>query len=171
MKDVRLKLFLPLGKIALLCTLLLASCSIVLAQVKFSGACPKSVAVNQNFQIDYTVENGSAKTLQPSFGDFQVLSGPNPTQQFQIMNGHMSQSVVYSYVLRPKKEGTYKIDKAKANIEGANMESNELSITVTGPVQQQAQQRRRDPFSDPFGDDDPFEQMRQMQQQQSHEGQ
>jgi hypothetical protein len=165
MKDVRLILSRSMGKIAVLSALLLASCGYIQAQVKFSASGPASVAVNQNFQVDYTVENGSAKTLEPSFSDFQVLSGPNPTQQVQIMNGHMSQSVIYSYVLRPKKEGSFRIGKAKANISGVTMESNELSVTVTGPVQQQAQQRRRDPYNPFDDDDDPFTQMQQQMQQ------
>ena len=151
--------------------MVLVSFTLIQAQVRFSASAPKSVGVNQNFQVDYTIENGSAKTLEPSFGDFQVLSGPNPTQQFQLGNGHMSQSVVYSYVLHPKKEGAFKIGKAKASVEGVSMESNELTITVTGPVQQQAQQRRRDPF-DPFGDDDdPFTAMQQQMQQQMQQSQ
>lgn len=136
------------------------------AQVRFSAAAPASVGINQNFQVDYTVENGSAKSIDPGIGsDFQILSGPNPTQQVQIMNGHMSQSVVYSYIVHPKKEGVYKLGKAKASIEGATMESNELTITVTGPVQQQAC-RRHDPFNPFDDDDDPFAAMQQQMQQQ-----
>lgn len=121
----------------------------------------KSVPVNQNFQLSFTIENGSGKNLQlPTLNDFQVLSGPNTSQSMQFINGNVSQSVTYSYILRPKKEGTFKIGKAKINISGAEVESNELSITVTEAAQQQAQQQRRrspfgfDPFSDPF--DDPF---------------
>lgn len=136
------------------------------AQVRFSASAPGSVGINQNFQVDFTVENGSAKSIDPGIGgDFQILSGPNPTQQVQIMNGHMSQSVIYSYIVHPKKEGVYKIGKAKASIEGATMESNELTITVTGPVQQQ-QRRRRDPFNPFDDDDDPFAAMQQQMQQQ-----
>ena len=122
----------------------------------------KSIPVNQNFQLTFTIENGSGKNLQvPNLNDFQVLSGPNTSQSMQFANGSMTQSVSYSFILRPKKEGTFKIGKAKINISGAEVESNELTITVTGAVQQQAQQQRRsnspfgfDPFSDPF--DDPF---------------
>lgn len=136
------------------------------AQVRFAASAPASVGINQNFQVDYTVENGSAKTIDPGIGsDFQILSGPNPTQQVQIMNGHMSQSVIYSYIVHPKKEGVFKIGKAKASIEGATMESNELTITVTGPVQQQAR-HRRDPFNPFDDDDDPFAAMQQQMQQQ-----
>ncbi|MCW3124536.1 MAG: hypothetical protein JWO03_194 [Bacteroidetes bacterium] len=174
MKEVRLILSRSAGQIAVVCVMLVASCTAIQAQVRFSASCShKSVGVNQNFQVNYIIEGGEAKTLQPSLGDFQVLSGPNYSSQIQIGNGGASQSVTYSYILRPKKEGTFKFGKAKAGISGVTMESNELTITVTGPVQQQAQQQqRRDPFSDPFGDDDPFEQIqRQMMQQQSQQPQ
>ena len=88
----------------------------------------------------------------------------------QWINGNMSQSVTYSYIIRPKKEGVFKIGKATANIEGANVESNELTITVTAAVQQQTQQQhRRDPFSDPFFQDDPFDPSQQAQEQEQQE--
>ena len=150
------------GKAIILSCLLFAIYNISSAQIRFSASAPKAVALNQNFQITFTIENGQPKTLTPpSFADFQVLGGPNESSSMQWINGKTSQSVSYSYVLRPKKEGTFKINKAGANIEGANMEANELSITVTPPVQQQAQQRR-DPFGDPFGDD-PMEQQAPQQ--------
>jgi hypothetical protein len=156
------------GRAVILFCLLIAVCSPLFAQVKFSASAPKSVGVNQQFQLTYTVENGAARggVHLPSFDDFQLLGGPSTSQNMSWVNGQVSQSVTYSYVLQPKKEGTYTIGKATANIEGASMESNDLTITVTGPVQQQAQ-RRRDPF-DPFGmfDDDPFQQQQQQQAQQ-----
>jgi hypothetical protein len=162
------------GRVAIACCLLFTACSSVHAQIKFSASAPRSVAVNQNFQLTFSVENGSAKTLTPpSLTDFQVLGGPSTSQNMMIVNGTVSQSVSYTYVLRPKKEGSYTIGKATANIEGVNVESNELDITVTGPAQQQAQQRR-DPFNDPFGDpfgQDPFEQQEQQEQQQQQQQQ
>ncbi|MBS1625907.1 MAG: protein BatD [Bacteroidetes bacterium] len=162
MKDSR-----HIGYRAPLLLALLVSVTLSLsAQVRFSASAPASVGINQNFQVDYTVENGSAKTIDPGIGsDFQILSGPNPTQQVQIMNGHMSQSVIYSYIVHPKKEGVFKIGRGKASIEGVSMESNELTITVTGPVQQQAR-HRRDPFNPFDDDDDPFAAMQQQMQQQ-----
>ena len=152
----------------ILSCLLFAACSIAHAQVKFSASAPKSIGVNQQFQLTFSVENGAAKSLTPpALGDFQVLGGPNESHNMSWINGRVTQSVSYSYVLRPKKEGTFTIGKATANIEGTNMESNELTITVTGPVQQQAQ-RRRDPF-DPFGmfDQDPFQQQEEQQDPQA----
>lgn len=144
--------------------LLAFSCNGLVAQVKFYATTGKQVPVNQGLQLNFVVENGEAQSLKlPQINDFQVLSGPSTMQNVSIVNGHMSRSTTYSYVLKPKKEGTYKIGKAVANIEGANMESNELTVEVTGPVQQQARQRSRDPFEDMFMDD-PFEEQQQEPQ-------
>jgi len=141
-----------------------ASCTSVFAQAKFYASAGKQVPVNQNVQVNFVLENGEAKGFKaPSFSDFQVLSGPNTSQSVSFINGSMSQSITYSYVLRPKKEGIAKVGKASVSVGGATLESNELSIEVTAPAQQQAQQRKRghnpfgmpDPFDDPFFDD-PF---------------
>ena len=70
----------------------------------------------------------------------------------QWVNGTVTQSITYNYVLRPKNQGTFKIGKASIQVSGVTMESNELTIQVGAPAAQQ-QQRQRNPF-DPF--DDPF---------------
>lgn len=141
------------------------------AQVRFYASAAKQVAVNQNLQVSFIVENGQGKNLKaPSFEGFQVLSGPNMSSQVQIVNGSMSQSVTYTYILRPQKEGVMKIGKASIQVSGAQLESNELSVEVTKAVAQQPQARRQpnvwDPFDDPFFRDpmqDMFEQERQSQ--------
>lgn len=129
-----------------------------LAQTKFYASANKQVPVNQNFQVNFTIENGEARSFKPpTFNDFQVLSGPNSSQSVSFINGSMSSSQTYSFVLRPKKEGTFKIGKASVNVGGANLESNELTIEVTQAVQQQAQQPQRRRGFNPFGFPDPFE--------------
>lgn len=147
----------PIGysvKSILLLLLVLGVYVVATAQVRFSANGPKSVPVNSNFQLNFTIENGSGSNLKlPSLNDFQVLGGPNTSNSMQWVNGTVSQSVTYSYILRPKNQGTFKIGKASVNVGGATMESNELTIQVTAPVAQQQQQRQRNPF-DPF--DDPF---------------
>ena len=153
------------GRFIILSALFLAVCTYAQAQVKFSASAPKSVPVNQQFQIDYTVENGSASTLSPpSLTDFKIVGGPYETQSFQF-NGRLTRSTIYSYAVQPIKEGAFKIGKATAKIEGATMESNELTINVTGPVQQQASRRDPfDPFNDPFfAQFDPFQQQQARQ--------
>ncbi|MFN8287226.1 MAG: BatD family protein [Chitinophagales bacterium] len=153
--------------------LLLWVCSAVaFAQVQFSLTGPSSVPVNQSFQIDFKLNGairGGIKT--PAFTDFTVVSGPNPFTEQMNINGKKSEAITFSYVLKPKKEGTFKIGKASIAIDGVTMESNELTVTVTKAVaQQQRQQAQRqyDPY-DPFGMmqdpfQDPFFQQQQPQE-------
>lgn len=138
----------------LLLMLVFAMYTVASAQARFSASAPKSVPVNSNFQLSYTIENGNGTNLKlPSFNDFQLMGGPNTSTSMQWVNGNVTQSVTYSYVLRPKNQGTFKLGKASITVSGVTMESNELTIQVTAPVAQQQQQRQRNPF-DPF--DDPF---------------
>ncbi len=133
----------------------------VFAQAKFSMSAPKSVPVNQNFQLNVTLENANGSNLRlPNTNDFQVLSGPNTSSSMQWVNGTVSQAVTYSYILKPKQEGTFKLGKASITVSGVNMESNELTIEVGKPAAAQQQQRQRDPFSDPF-----FNQQDEQQQE------
>lgn len=124
------------------------------AQVKFYATAPKACGVNQNFQLSYTVENGSGSNLKLApLNDFQVVGGPNTSSSMQWVNGQVTQSVTYSYILKPKAEGTFKIGKASITVSGVTMESNEVSIEIGKPVAQQPQRQQRgwDPFAD-----DPF---------------
>jgi hypothetical protein len=148
------KAFVGTKALLVLCIAFFAlSCNQVLGQVKFSiNAQPDPVPVNQQFQLDIAIENGEPTQLTPgAMGDFQVLQGPFSSSFSQNINGQRSKTVTYTYVLKPKQEGTFKIGKAKATINGVTMESNELTVTVTKAVAQQPQaQRQQDPF-DPFG--------------------
>ncbi len=132
----------------------MVGCQWSLSQAKFYASAPKSVPQNGNFQLGFTLENGNGNNLKPpSLPDFQILGGPNTSTSMQWVNGNVTQSVTYNYVLRPKNQGTFKIGKASIQVAGVTMESNELTIQVTAPVAAQQQQRQRNPF-DPF--DDPF---------------
>jgi len=132
-----------------------ASCAQhVFAQAKFYASAPKSVPQNGNFQLGFTIENGNGTNLKPpAFTDFTLVGGPNTSTSMQWVNGNVTQSVTYNYILRPKNQGTFKIGKGSIQVAGVTMESNEVTIQVTAPVAQQQQQRQRNPF-DPF--DDPF---------------
>jgi hypothetical protein len=147
----------------MLCLVVLAlSCNQVIGQVKFSISAPSSVPVNQAFQLNLTLENGNGSSPHlGSMNDFQLVGGPSTSTNMQWINGNVTQSVTYSYYLKPKQEGTFKIGKASITVNGVSMESNELNVTVGKAVAQQ-QQRAYDPFADPFG---------QQQQQQQPEPQ
>lgn len=128
-------------------TLLIISCIILShhasqAQVRFSVAAPKSVPENQNFNLTFTIENASGTNLKlPALNDFTLLGGPNTSSSMQIINGTVSQSASYTYVLRPKRQGTFKIGRATVEVGGNTLESNEVTIIVTAPSAQQPSQQ------------------------------
>src|SRR6476620_8032941 len=87
----------------------IAGCQFATAQARFSASAPKSVPQNSNFQLSFTLENANGNNLHPpSISDFQVLSGPNTSTSMQWVNGNVTQSVTYNYILRPKNQGTFK---------------------------------------------------------------
>lgn len=134
------------------------------------------VGLRDQVQVQYTIRD--AQNLQsitnPSDADFIIVGGPYQSQSSstQIVNGKYttSSSVSLTYVLQPRREGTFTIPPVTArDADGHAYQSNALTIQVVqgSVVQQQQQQRRQramDPFSDP--DDDVMAMMRQMQQMQ-----
>ncbi|MEO5674520.1 MAG: BatD family protein [Chitinophagales bacterium] len=111
---------------------------ITLAQPNFTASSPKSVAENQNFNLTFSLGNATGSNLRlPDLNDFVLLGGPNTSSSMQIMNGSVSQSMTYSYILRPKHQGTFKIAKATIDVKGTTIESNELTIQVTAPSAKQ----------------------------------
>jgi hypothetical protein len=65
----------------------------------------------------------------PPLPQFQIFSAGSSTS-LQIINGVMSSSVKYNYILSPKKEGTFPIRSATMLVNGKRYVSNELNITI-----------------------------------------
>ena len=138
------------------------------AQAKFTASAPKTIPENQNFNLSFKLQNSKGSNLRlPALNDFTVVGGPSTSSQTMISNGDVSQTQTYTYVLRPKKQGTFKIGKASIDADGSTFQSNEVSITVTAPSSQK-QQSQNDPFNDPFFND-PFGSGQQEESQTSIE--
>ena len=104
------------------------------------------VAVGEQFEITFTLEgSAAAKNFRPpAFTDFQPLSGPNQSTNMQFLNGAMSSSVSYSYVLQPRAEGKFTIGPAAIDYNGKELKTLPIVITVSKgaarPKQQQGTQ-------------------------------
>jgi hypothetical protein len=117
-----------------------------------ASASSTTVGVGDQIQITFQLQ-GSGKNFQaPNFADFNVLMGPSQSTSMQIMNGTMSQSISYTYVIQAVKEGIFKIPSASIESEGKRIVSNSLTINVakggsasqqqsSGQQQQQQQQQ------------------------------
>ena len=116
-----------------------------------ASASSTTVGVGDQIQITFQLQGSGRNFQAPNFADFNVLMGPSQSTSMQIMNGSMTQSISYTYVIQAVKEGIYKIPSASIESEGRRVVSNSLTINVTkggsasqqqGGGQQQQQQQQ-----------------------------
>lgn len=109
---------------------------LLLGQLKaqeFSAFLSKNkVTVGETFQVSFRLTNLQRQAIDyPDFKDFQVLGGPNVSQQVQMANGVTNQSITYSFYLRATAEGTYTIGAASTKIGGKQVSTRPLKVTVS----------------------------------------
>ncbi len=101
-------------------------------------------SVGVPFEIAFHMNAAPQGFTHPSFKEFEVISGPNQSQNIQFINGNVSQSFSISYVLIPKKEGAVVIGAAKAVFNGKSVYSSPITLDVQkGNSNYSAQQNRR----------------------------
>src|SRR5262245_24677907 len=87
------------------------------AQIVFTASAPKTIPLNQNFNITFTLENANGSNLKlPPLTDFTLLGGPSTLSSMQNINNSITQLASYTYVLRPVKLGTFKIGAASIQV-------------------------------------------------------
>lgn len=119
-----------------------------------------SILMDNYLEVTFKLENASAQAFTPpSFEGFQVLSGPNTASSMSIVNGTMTQSISYSYYLKPNDIGNYYIPPASIEADGNVLETAPLEVGVfpnPDGIQQNPSQKRssifeyRDPFDSDF---------------------
>ncbi len=98
------------------------------------------VAVGEQFQVSYSLNGNGGNFRSPEIKDFAILSGPNQSSSMSFVNGNMSQSISYSYILAGQKEGKFTIGPASIVVNGKNINSKSIVIEVVkNPATQQAQ--------------------------------
>lgn len=121
---------------------LFASLSSV-AQVRFTVEAPASADINSEIRITYTVYSAAADGFQgPSFQDFELLSGPavSSFSEMSSVNGRTvsaSQYTSYTYIVAPKKKGTFTIPAAQVRVGNKLYRSKPITIKIGGSGQKQ----------------------------------
>jgi hypothetical protein len=103
--------------------------------VTFQGSVDKNpVGVNDQFTLTFSLSSSGAGGGQnmklPDLGNFRMMSGPNQSSSMQFINGAVSSSVSYSYVLAPKEIGKFTIGSASIDVGGKTYHSNPISLEV-----------------------------------------
>lgn len=102
------------------------------------------VTSSERFALTLTVTGGQEAVPQlPNLPDFEIRQAGTSTQ-FQIVNGKSSSSISYSYLLFPKKQGTFVIPPATLEVNGAKIESQPITVRVVAETAQP--ERERDLF-------------------------
>lgn len=127
-------------------------CLFAADEVVFTAEAPRVVVMGQNFNVVYS-SNAETKDLRiAEFDDFEILSGPftSTMSSTTIVNGQYSSSTTYrfTYVLAPKKTGTFTIPPATAIIKNEKRYSNSLTIKVLPADQQPRSNAAQDASED-----------------------
>ncbi|MBO7278018.1 MAG: protein BatD [Bacteroidales bacterium] len=104
------------------------------AQPTFRVEVPSVVAVDETFQVVFKANERVESFEPPRFEDFDVLTGPVPSQMSStsIINGKRTQSyeMTYSYVLQAQKEGVFTLPTASVVIDGKTYTSKPVQVKV-----------------------------------------
>jgi len=112
-------------------------------EIKLNASVDRTtVGVGDHFTYQLEV-SGAAKNLPepelPDFANFDVLSGPNVSSSFQIVNFDVSSSKTYSFILSPQQVGKIEIPPASIEYKGKKYQSDNIVITVVKAGQQPPQ--------------------------------
>lgn len=103
-----------------------------------------TVGQYDRFQVYFTFNGGDVYSVQnfrpPSFQGFKVLSGPNQSTSMQFINGKVSGSITFSYILQPSNVGSFTIGPASIEFSGKTYTTTSLNVKVEkGTPQQKAE--------------------------------
>ena len=120
--------------VRLLACLLLFGCLLGAQDASFEASVDRNpVALGDSFQLSFTLHNvsGGARNLKlPELGGFRIQSGPSQSSNMQIVNGSVSSSLTFSYVLQPKELGKVTIGVASIEAGGKSYSSAPLQVEV-----------------------------------------
>ena len=108
------------------------------------------VGIGEEIKLSFILTNagtgGGSNLKLPDLSKFRVLSGPNQSTSMQFINGSMSSSVTYSYVVQAKETGKLAIGSATIDVGGKTLRSAPLTLEVVkGAAQPKSQAASADP--------------------------
>lgn len=107
--------------------------AVALAQIRVEV--PSAVALDEQFNLTFVVEGSKPSSFDWQCpADFQLVWGPQTgtSSSFSIVNGKTSRSTQtsYTYVLMPRKEGTFQLPAASAKVGNKTLTSPAKTIKV-----------------------------------------
>ena len=94
------------------------------------------LGVNQRLKIEFTInKQGGDNFSPPKFSNFKVVGGPSQSVSQSWINGKVTFSQSYSYIIQPKRKGELTIGSASIEIAGKNINSKPIKIIVLDAIE------------------------------------
>jgi len=94
----------------------------------------EKLGVNERLRVEFTMNKDGDNFSPPDFQGFQVVMGPSQSISSSWINGKRSFAKSYTYILRPTKQGTFKLGQATIEIDGNTFKTVPKTIVITGAV-------------------------------------
>lgn len=105
------------------------------------------VGVSDQFTLSFTLQNagsGGGRNLKlPNLDNFRIMMGPSTTSNMQYINGVVSSSFTYSYVLQPKNVGRFTIGAATIEVGGKTFSTSPITVDVSKSAAQPNKQQQQ----------------------------
>ncbi len=93
------------------------------------------LGVNQRLRVEYTInKQGGDNFKQPEFKNFTVVGGPSQSVSQSWINGVVTFSQSYSYIIEPKRVGEFALPSASIEIDGKTLTSAPVKVVVLKAV-------------------------------------
>jgi hypothetical protein len=93
------------------------------------------LGLNQRLRVEFSIDKqGGDHFTPPSFINFKVVGGPSQSVSQSWINGKVSFSQTYTYIIQPKIKGELTIGTASIEIDGKTIKSNPVKIIVLNAV-------------------------------------
>ena len=117
--------------------LLLILTNSLLAQVELKTKVSKNkLGVNQRLRVEFMVnQQGADHFAPPSFKGFEVVGGPSQSVSQSWINGKVSYSQTYSYIVTPARKGNLTISGATIEYRGQVIKSNPVVVEVVDAIE------------------------------------
>ena len=127
--NLKLKFYIPLF-------ISLFSLAISAQEVALTAKVSKNkLGINQRLKIEFSInKQGGDNFSPPKFANFKVVGGPSQSVSQSWINGTVSFSKSYTYIIQPKIKGELVLGKASINIAGKTIESKPIKIIVVDAV-------------------------------------
>jgi len=113
-----------------------------------------TIALDEQFELKFTLKNGKVMATfeLPALEGFQLLAGPMTSQSMSIINGDMTESMSYTYVLQATNLGIYNIPATSIETEAGTLLSEDIAVVVVEEIEHP---KGNAPFNNAF--QDPFQ--------------